>query len=230
MISVPDGTIEISEITESTDRRRWLREFMTYSPPGTIMSVHDIGTVVAHRMSVPSLYARLLGPDFDRLAPVLQSIHDARTTKLYVGRCDIRGGDGWLARLIARVAGLPVACTDVPVEVTIDCDAATESWVRMFGAHRMQSRLAVRNRRLEERLGPIVLAFELTAEQDRIVWTLHSARLALLPVPLTWLLRCAATEAIHDGRYGFDVSAHVRGIGLIVHYRGWLVSHDSQFA
>ena len=181
-------------------------------------------------MSAPSLYARLLGPDFHRLAPVLQSIHDARTTKLYVGRCNIHGGEGWLSRLIARLAGLPVACMDVPVEVTIDTDAATESWVRKFGAHRMQSRLAVRNQRLEERLGPIVLAFELAAQQDRIVWSLRSARLALIPAPLTWLLKCAATEAIHDGRYGFDVSAHVRGIGLIVHYRGWLVSQDGQFA
>lgn len=181
-------------------------------------------------MSAPSLYARLLGPDFDRLAPVLQSIHDARTTKLYAGRCDIRGGEGWLARLIARLAGLPVACRDVPVEVTIDSDAASESWVRKFGAHRMQSRLKVRNRRLEERLGPIVLAFDLAAEQDRIVWSLNSARLAWLPVSMTWLLKCAATEAIHDGRYGFDVSAHVRGIGLIVHYRGWLVSQDGALA
>lgn len=177
-------------------------------------------------MSAPSLYARLLGPAFERLAPALRSIHDARTTKLYVGRCDIRGGDGWLAWAIARIAGLPLARMDVPIEVTIDSHAATERWVRKFGAHRMQSRLTVRNQRLEERLGPIVLAFALAAEQERIVWSLHSARLAFLPLPLTWLLKCAATEAIEDGRYGFDVSAHVRGIGLIVHYRGWLVSHD----
>jgi hypothetical protein len=42
------------------------------------------------------------------------------------------------------------------------------------------------------------------------------------PMPL----KCAATETVHDGRYGFDASAHVRGIGLIVHYKGWLVEHD----
>lgn len=32
-----------------------------------------------------------------------------------------------------------------------------------------------------------------------------------------------ALKSIHDARYGFDVSAHVRGVGLIVHYKGWLV-------
>lgn len=177
-------------------------------------------------MSATSLYARLLGPAFEQLTPILKSIHDARAIKLYVGRCDIRGGDGWLARIIARLAGLPAARSDVPVEVTIKATGATEDWVRKFGTQCMQSRLADRNQCLVERLGPIELTFQLAAQRDRIVWTLRSARLALFPVPLTWLLKCAATEAIHDGRYGFDASAHLRGIGLIVHYKGWLVEHD----
>lgn len=176
-------------------------------------------------MTAPSLYARILGPAFERLAPMLKSIHDARTMKQYAGRCDIRGGDSWLARTIARLAGLPVARNDIAVEVTISASNATEHWVRKFGTQVMRSRLADRNRCLEERLGPLVLTFELTAQQDRILWSLRSARLALFPVPMTWLLRCAATEAILDGRYGFDASAHVRGIGLIVHYKGWLVEH-----
>jgi hypothetical protein len=176
-------------------------------------------------MSVPSLYARLLGPAFERLPPALQSIHDARRSKLYVGRCDIRGG-GLIARTIARLAGLPIARTDVPIEVTVSATDAGEHWLRKFGTQRMQSQLTDRKQRLEERLGPVVLTFDLSAQQERIVWSLYSARLALLPLPLTWLLKCAATEALHDGRYGFDVSAHVRGIGLIVHYRGWLAEHE----
>lgn len=177
-------------------------------------------------MPAPSLYARLLGPAFERLPRILQTIHDARLSKVFVGRCDIRTGDGWLARIIARFAGLPVARTDVPIEVTVRATGTTEDWLRKFGTQLMHSRLADRGRRLEERLGPMVLTFDLSAQQERIVWSLYSARLALLPLPLTWLLRCAATEAIHDGRYGFDVSAHVRGVGLIVHYKGWLVEHD----
>jgi hypothetical protein len=150
--------------------------------------------------------------------------------KLYVGRCDIRCGDSWLARTIARLAGLPVApieiIQNVLVEVAISTTDTTEDWIRKFGEQRMRSRLADRNGCLEERLGAMALAFELTAQQDRIFWTLRSARLALFPVPVTWLLKCAAVETIDDGRYGFDVSAHVRGIGLIVHYKGWLVEHD----
>jgi hypothetical protein len=177
-------------------------------------------------MSAPSLYARILGPAFEHLPPALKRIHDARRVKRYAGRGDIRGGAGLIARIIARFAGLPIARTDIPIEITINATDASEDWIRKFGTQRMQSRLSERRQRLEERLGPIVLTFDLSAQQERIVWSLYSARLALLPLPLTWLLKCAATEALHDGRYGFDVSAHVRGVGLIVHYTGWLVEHE----
>lgn len=175
-------------------------------------------------MPAPSLYSKILGPAFERLPPALKSIHDARRAKQYVGRCDVRGG-GLIARTIARFAGLPIAQTDVPIEVTVDATDASEHWIRKFGSQRMQSRLTSRKQRVEERLGPLVLTFNLSAEQERIVWSLYSARLALLPLPMTWLLECAATESVHDGRYGFDVSACVRGVGLVVHYKGWLVEH-----
>jgi len=177
-------------------------------------------------MSASSLYARILGASYERLSPILKKIHDTRATKCYVGRCDIRSGTSFIARFIARFAGLPIAKTDVPVEVTILSEARGEGWTRMFGTQRMRSRLMDRNRRLQERLGPIVLTFELAAEAERIVWTLHSARLAWIPVPISWLLICAATESVENGRYCFDVSAQVRGIGLIVHYQGWLVERE----
>lgn len=131
-----------------------------------------------------------------------------------------------MAKAIARMARLPNARNDVPLEVTIHSIARTEQWTRKFGAHRMRSSLVARNRRLRERLGPVLLTFELAAEEDRIVWSLRSARLMLLPLPITRLLTCAATEAVDNGRYGFDVSAHIRGIGLIVHYKGWLVDSE----
>lgn len=177
-------------------------------------------------MTALSLYARILGASYERLSPVLKSIHDTRTTKCYIGRCDIRGGTSLLAKLIARIAGLPVAKADVPLELTILSDGDGEGWTRMFGTQRMHSRLRDRQQRLQERLGPIVLTFGLAAEAERIVWSLHDARLAWIPLPISWLLVCAATESIQNGRYCFDVSAHVRGIGLIVHYRGWLVERE----
>lgn len=177
-------------------------------------------------MTASSLYARILGASYERLSPILKSIHDARESKRYLGRCDIRGGAGAIAKLIAWFAGLPRAKSDVPLEVTILRRSRGEGWIRTFGAQRMQSVLVDKDRRLQERLGPIVLTFDLAAEAERIVWSLRGAHLAVIPLPISWLLICAATESIEHGRYCFDVSAHVRGIGLIVHYKGWLVERE----
>jgi hypothetical protein len=80
-------------------------------------------------MPTPSLYSRILGPAFERLPSALKTIHDARRTKLYVGRCDIRGG-GLIARTIARLAGLPIAQTDVRIEVTVNVTDTSEDWLR----------------------------------------------------------------------------------------------------
>jgi hypothetical protein len=179
-------------------------------------------------MPSTSLYARLLGPAFQQLSPILQAIHDARSTKRYIGRCEISGGERRLARFIARFAGLPLASSDVPLEITITTVGASEVWARKFGSQPLHSQLSNRNGHLDERLGPVITSFTLIAKPERIIWSLRRARLAFIPLPITWLLECAAAEYVQEGRYHFDVTARVRGIGLIVHYRGWLIEHDER--
>ena len=65
----------------------------------------------------------------------------------------------------------------------------------------------------------------LTAEPDRIVWRLEGARFLFLPLPTALFAGCAAFETIVDGRYCFDARAGIAGIGLLVHYKGWLTEH-----
>ena len=73
--------------------------------------------------------------------------------------------------------------------------------------------------------GPIVLSFALSAEPNRIVWRLTGARLLFVPLPAALFAGCGAFETIVDGRYYFDARAGIAGIGLLVHYKGWLVDH-----
>jgi hypothetical protein len=169
-----------------------------------------------------SLYQRILGTAFDELSPTLKRIHDSRVFKRYVGHCDIVSDANAAARLIVRIAGLPRGGTNVRLAVTMECKDGSEAWTRDFGAQRMRSSLQYHKGHLRERLGPVVFAFELMASAERIDWHLVSARLWPVPLPITWLLICSAAETMEDGRYTFDVSARVRGVGLIVHYKGWL--------
>jgi hypothetical protein len=170
-----------------------------------------------------SLYQRILGTAFDTLDPILKRIHDDRALRRYSGHCDIEGDRTFLSKLVAKVAGLPGRGTNVAVSVTMHCNHEAEEWVREFGSHPMRSSLTFHRARLRERLGLVLFTFDLVAGLDRIEWHVVSARFWPLAVPITWLLECSASEAVVNGRYTFEVKAQVRGVGMIVHYKGWLV-------
>ena len=183
-------------------------------------------------MVAASVHAQVLGSSFDRLPPLLRSVHDGRARREFSGRCSIESGRNWLARLIQLFASLPRRShADVAVDVVIERSErgenseSSETWTRRFGEHRMQSIIRAGRGALEECFGPIVLRFALTVEPDRIVWTLAGARFLFVPLPAGLFAGCGAFETIVDGRYWFDACAHVAGIGLLVHYKGWLVAH-----
>jgi hypothetical protein len=178
-------------------------------------------------MIATSVHARVLGASFDRLPALLRGVHDARARKQFSGRCSVQSGRNWLARFIALFASLPRRShEDIAVHVVIERSDGSEvsepreTWTRRFGQHRMESVI-----RLGECFGPIVLVFGLTAEPDRIVWRLQGARFLFLPLPTALFSGCGAFETIVDGRYHFDARAAIAGIGLLVHYKGWLIEH-----
>ncbi len=175
-----------------------------------------------------SLYERILGASFQNLSPVLKRIHDSRARKRYVGRCKIERAKGLLARAVALIARLPDSHDDAPVEVMIECHESGETWARRFGAHPMISVLRDRCHILEERLGAVTLRFKLVATTDSIAWLLCGARFLLFPLPASWFAACTAYETTDGTQYRFDVHAEMRGIGLLVRYRGWMVEHESR--
>jgi hypothetical protein len=182
-------------------------------------------------MTASSVHAQLLGSALDRLPPLLRGVHDGRVVKRYAGRCSIERGRNWIAHLIAAVASLPRTQNDVPVTVVIErrevseTSESFETWTRHFGTQELRTVIRAGRHGLEERFGPVTLTFELTADDERIEWRLKRARLLVLPLPASWFQGSGATEAIVDGRYCFDARASLGGIGLLVHYQGWLIEH-----
>jgi Domain of unknown function (DUF4166) len=184
-------------------------------------------------MIAASVHAQLLGLSFERLPPLLRAVHEGAARGEFSGRCSVKSGRSWLARLIALCASLPRRShDDVAVHVVIErrehseTAEMRETWIRRFGEQRMQSVIRRGRDGLEESFGPITLTFGLTAENDRIVWQFKRARFLFLPLPSAMFAGCGAFETVADGRYCFDARAHVAGIGLLVHYKGWLARHD----
>ncbi len=178
-------------------------------------------------MPLSSLFQHILGPAFAHLPAAVQRVHDERPRKVYAEVCAVERGQGLLARLMARVASLPDSGAEVPVTVTVEGDSGRERWMRRFGAHAMDSVLWQHAGLLHERLGAVTLRFALLATEREISWHLRGARLLLLPLPTAWFQACAAREFVEGPRYHFEVNVELRGIGLLVRYRGWMVEHGS---
>jgi hypothetical protein len=113
-------------------------------------------------MSTPSLYAHLLGPDWERLPERVRRLH---TEGLARGRFTLRRGAGPLATLVGWLCRLPPAGEDVPTRLAIRRDGAGLRWERAFGAHALATHQhGVAGPRLVEWHGPIGCVFHVRAE------------------------------------------------------------------
>jgi hypothetical protein len=172
----------------------------------------------------PPLFARVLGATLAQTPPCVQRLHGGAPLARYRGEVEVERGGGLLARVLARATFLPPAGRG-PVEVEIAARDGRERWVRRIGGRAMPSRLWVRRNdpRLWERLGPVVFGFGLRVEDGAILWWVENVRvLGLLPLPSRWFRAVRCRESGAGDRYRFDVRAELPGIGLLVHYRGWL--------
>ena len=167
------------------------------------------------------LFQRALGDAYASLPSCLRALHAGRGR--WRGEATVERGRGTLSRLCAWLTRLPPAGAH-PVVVDIVTEHGGERWTRRYGAsHAMPSRLWIARGALHERLGPATLRYRMTVEAGTIVWRVIGIRiLGVLPLPARWFAGVEARESGDTGRYRFDVRARLPGIGLLVHYRGWL--------
>ena len=171
----------------------------------------------------PTLFQQALGAAFFNLPPSLRQLHGVRGSARYAGIASIEGGSNPLARLCARIAGLPTPRQDVPTTVEFVVDARGETWRRDFGGARMQSRLRFKAGLLRERLGPLQFRYVLHAGDGAIWWQVVGVRaFGLLPLPSGWFAGVQCREREHAGRYEFLVDAALPLLGPVIRYEGWL--------
>lgn len=172
------------------------------------------------------LYQSMLGNAWHRLPEAVRQLHDWRGQQVVSGRADVIAGTGWLARMMHRVMGFPLAGKDVPVSVTFSERDGVETWTRDFAGRRFSSDQSAGSGRLErlivERFGPVRVALAVLADEtglDLVIrsWTLFGVPMLLALGPTT-----EAREHEANGHFNFDVSIGHRLTGLIVRYRGWL--------
>lgn len=175
----------------------------------------------------PTLFQTLLGAPFFTLPDAVRLLHSNRGRLRLAGRATIAGGGNPVARLCARIAGLPRAAADVPVTVEFLADPAGERWHRDFGGFRMSSRLSAKAGRLVERRGPLQFRFMLHVNHGMLFWNTVGVRLfGVVPLPSRLFAEVGCCEREYEGRYEFLVDAALPLIGRVVRYEGWLGPDD----
>ncbi|OSM01584.1 putative NAD(P)-binding dehydrogenase, putative saccharopine dehydrogenase [Magnetofaba australis IT-1] len=130
--------------------------------------------------------------------------------------------------MISRVAGLPKAGVDVPVEIHFQPDGkGSERWRRRFDTRRYGSVMQAGGGRdaglLIEHFGPFDLLFRLTPEPKGLAWSLVGWKLLKIPLP-GWsrpVIECL--ESGEGERFFFDIDVAFPVVGHVTHYSGWVI-------
>lgn len=168
------------------------------------------------------LYRRLLGADFEALPAAVRRLHDLDGEARWSGFADVERGRHPLARGLASLLRLPAEGKAQPLTVTFTPRDGTEVWTRQFGSRRFVSIQSATGEVLCERIGPVTLHMRLSSDASGLFLSMLGARCLGVSVPALLLPRIQTREDEADGRYRFHVEASMRGIGLVVRYRGWL--------
>lgn len=160
------------------------------------------------------------------LPPAVAALHEADGQASFSGRCAVTRGPTWLARLALWLGGFPRAASDLPVTLLIQPgpDGGC-TWRRDFGGHVTRSHLSVSGdgRAVIERFGPVRLRMSLWMQDGRLHYGIDRMHVLGLPMP-RWLTPRSETSECQTeaGDFGFDVSASLPVVGLLIRYRGQL--------
>lgn len=169
------------------------------------------------------LYERLVGDGWEALDEPVRRLHlCARGAGVFA----VRRGEGRVARIVARLLGLPRGGEAVPLLLSVEPHGGGERWRRTFGGRDFVTEQSERAARLlAERTGPFELLFRLNVEGGALAYRREGAALRVggLRVRLPRLLapRVEAWERADEGG-GVRVSVCVTAplVGLLIKYEG----------
>mgnify|MGYP003575501965 CR=1 FL=1 len=188
------------------------------------MAPHGLATEAASERG--AIYARAIGPAFDRVPAPIRALHETPGRSLWRGEAITEGARNPLAALAAWAIGFPPAQAACPAEVSIEADGDRSLWRRRIGGHAFSSVLSAPRAggRVRERFGPLSMDLRLIPEGARLVYRVDGWRLGPIPLPRALCPTTTAHEEVDpEGRFVFDVEIRLPLAGRVVRYRGWLV-------
>ncbi|MEP4037255.1 DUF4166 domain-containing protein [Pseudophaeobacter sp.] len=166
-------------------------------------------------------FARIVAEKGLRVPSVVARFHAADTGR-YRGSAKVEGGN-LVARLIARFAGFPPPGLTVDFEITTRPEGEGHLWSRRFGRSTTSSYLRYDNgrHRAVESFGPIRIEMGLRMQGEGLAVDVLRTCFMGIPLPVWLTPRSVSSEfETSQGDFGFDISASLPGVGLLVRYQG----------
>lgn len=179
-----------------------------------------------------SLFEQAIGPEaFAALPDTVRAFHDLDAPAVWSGRANIEGAASLPARLVALAFAMPSTASDVPLTVAVErrlsesAEVPDETWTRCFASASFRSNLSSPAPGVAfEHFAPFDFRIGLALSGSDLVYPVAGWRIGPLPLPLALAPRSVAREWQDDtGRFNFDVHLSLPIVGLLAHYRGWLL-------
>lgn len=167
-----------------------------------------------------TLYQRVLGRDFAKLPGVLQQFHGNLEGGFATGTLVVERGAGIARGLMGKLLNLPDPGTQVRLRLQVIPEGGKERWIRHFGHKRIESLQWQEGPYLFEKVGPISLAFLLTADSNGLKFQLAANRTMGWNLPSSLSLRVAAHALGAQEQWRVEVSIKVPLLGQITTYSG----------
>jgi hypothetical protein len=176
--------------------------------------------VESQELQTQTLYKRLLGDAYGKLPEPLLRFHAICGGGAACGRMNVERNHGLVGRLIATLAGLPAAASEVDATVSVRSEAGYELWVRTFDRTRLVSKQWCEGGLLVESAGPMAFRFMVDVVGNGLQF--RTVKCAFMGVRLPRLMAPSVTADVFGTSNGWWVSVELAlpFIGRILAYQG----------
>ena len=180
-----------------------------------------------------NVVTRWFGPEFSRLHPLLQRLHQHGgnlhgTVAVQYGQ----GLAGWIGRRLATKLGIPTKAGDYPFEVRISHSEHALHWDRLFNHSSPMSSVFTPSGHYphgvwRETTGLLNLELGVDIREGGWHWVQKKVRLGWLPIPLWLVPGSSASKHVENDRYVFQVAFFLPLTGKLLSYGGHLEANIS---
>jgi hypothetical protein len=173
-------------------------------------------------MTKASLYERVMGRGFSRLAAPIQRFHRLEGRHELHGWVTTEAPASRLAMLLAKLLGTPNRAGSGPIRFELDARTNREIWTRHFPHRTMTSTLSGEGQRIVEQLGASRLSFHLTESGGSLTMRLQTMHFLGIPCPVWLMPLVVAEEKGAEDKLHFKVRASLPLVGRVTGYSGHL--------